>query len=442
MVNIRPFRGVRYNQQLFKDLSEVVCAPSDVITPDVQRKLYRQSKYNFVRLDAALGSDSDECEDARWQRAAATMEKWLDNGILQIDEAPAIYIHDYHFNYLGKQYVRRGIIAAVRLEEWDKMIIRRHEKILPELRKSRLSQIKAMKVNTSSLLTFFKDQGEEVSSLLSELRLGEPIISLGVDIAEGRHNVWAITEPKLIERICHSLAKEPIYIADGHHRYESALIYQAERRNSHLAASEDDASNFIMATLTPVSDPSLIVRPFHRLICGIPDSVLSGLLPGLKEFFEVEEWPLDMPNVWQKADSLLATRVPDNPDEVIMMIFGLGNDKLISLRARNLASISSAMPNSQLEAYKRLDVSIADQIIIGRILGITDSKKEEMLSFSLDRRNAIQKVSQGKYQLAILLRATRPEQIITIADAGETMPEKSTRFYPKAPTGLVFHRLV
>lgn len=184
------------------------------------------------------------------------------------------------------------------------------------------------------------------------------------------------------------------------------------------------------------------IRPFHRLICGIPNSVLSGLLPGLKEFFEVEEWPLDMPNVWQKADSLLATRAPDNPDEVIMMIFGLGNDKLIVLRARNLASISNAMPDSQLEAYKRLDVSIADQIIIGRILGITDSKKEEMLAFSLDRRDAVQKVSQGKYQLAIILRATRPEQIITIADAGETMPEKSTRFYPKAPTGLVFYRLM
>lgn len=440
LVDIRPFRGVRYNQQIFKDLSEVVCAPSDIITPDVQRKLYRRSKYNFVRLDAPLGSDFDKCEDIRWQRAAATLEKWLDKGILQVDDVPAMYIHDYHFTYLGKQYVRRGIIAAVRLEEWDKMIVRRHEKILPELKKSRLSQIRAMKADTSSLMAFFKDQEGEVSSLLSELKLGKPIINLSIDIDEGRHTVWAVTDPKVIDKICRSVAKELVYIADGHHRYEGALVYRAERFASIPSPSKDDACNFVMMTLTPVSDPSLIVRPFHRLIRGIPESVLSELLPKLKAFFEVEEWSLDELGVWQKADSLLTRSDLDNPDEVVMMIFGLVDGKLIVLKVRDFAPISSVMSNSQLEAYKKLDVSIADQVIIERLLGISGSRKEKSLAFSLDRHDAVQKVAQGEYQLALLLRATRPEQIITIADTGETMPEKSTRFYPKPPTGLVFYR--
>ncbi|MFC1950583.1 DUF1015 domain-containing protein [Chloroflexota bacterium] len=440
MAEIRPFRGVRYNQRLFKDLSSMVCAPSDIITPTKQRELYHRSECNFVRLDASLGLAEDTCEDSRWQRAAITMKDWLNKGILQIDEVPAIYLHDYSFTYLGKEYVRRSITAIVRLERWDRMIVRRHEKILPELKKSRLIQIRAMKADTSPLLVFFKDQEERISSLLSTLKLGKPIISLDCN-TEGRHKVWSITEPEFIDRIRTSLAEEPFYIADGHHRYASALTYQAERLASCPSTSMDDAFNFVMMTLTPTSDPGLIVRPFHRVVRGIPESILRGLPTELKTFFNVEEWPLDMPGVWQKADNLLINGDPSNPDEVAMIIFGLASDKLVVLRVRNFTIIGRAMPDTQSEECKRLDVSIADQIIIERLLRITDSKKEKLLDFSIDRQDAVRKVTENKYQLALLLRATKPEQIITIADRGETMPEKSTRFYPKPPTGFVFYQL-
>jgi len=442
VAEIYPFRGIRYNQRLVTDLSKAICSPYDIITPKKQRELYRRSEYNFVRLDASLGLADDKCEDSKWQRAAATMEDWLDKGILQIDEVPAIYLHDYYFTYLGKECMRRGIIAVVRLEEWDKMIVRRHERILPELKQARLSQIRAMKADTSPLLAFFKDQGGQVSSLLSAAKLGRPIISLSSNATEGRHNVWSITEPKLIGRICSSLAEKALYIADGHHRYEAALAYRAERHTSYPSASRDDACNFVMMTFTSVSDPGLIVRPFHRLFRGIPESVLGGLFTGLKAFFEVEEWPLDTPNLWTKVDGLLANMGPDKPDEVVMVLFGLASDKLVVLRVGDLAAISRAMPASQSEEYKKLDVSIADQIIVEKLLQITGSKREKLLAFSLDRRDAVRKVLGNKYQLALLLRATRVEDIIKIADADEIMPEKSTRFYPKPPTGFVFYRLV
>jgi hypothetical protein len=197
-----------------------------------------------------------------------------------------------------------------------------------------------------------------------------------------------------------------------------------------------------MMELSPVLGSGMIVRAFHRLVRGIPESVLSGLLPGLKTFFEVEEWPLDMPDVWQKIDSLLTSGEPDKLDEVVMALFGLASDKLVVLRVRDFATTSRAMPAAQSEAYKKLDVSIADQIIIGKLLQITGSKKDKLLAFSLDRGDAVQEVLAGKYQLALLVRATRPEQVIQVADGGETMPEKSTRFYPKPPTGFVFYRLV
>jgi len=443
VADICPFRGIRYNQRLITDLSRVICAPSDIITTKMQRDLYRQSEYNFVRLDASLRSASDKSEDSRWQRAAATLEDWLDKGILQIDEVPAIYLHDYYFTYLGKECMRRSIIALVRLEEWDRMIVRRHEKILPELYKTRLSQVRMMKADTSPLLAFFEDQGGRASSLLSTAKLGRPIIKINLrSNADSRHIIWAITEPNLIGQMCDSLAEKPLYIADGHHRYGGALALWAERYASCPSMSRDDPFSFVMMELFSASDPCLIVRAFHRLVRGIPEPVLGGLLTELMAFFEVEEWLLDKSDIWQKVDVLLTNIDPDKPDEVVMVLFGLASDRLFVLRVNDFAATSRAMPGSQSEVYKRFAVSIADQIIIRKLLQITGSKREKQLAFSLDRRDAVQKVSGGRYQLALLLQAARPEQIISIADAGETMPEKSTRFYPKPPTGFVFYRMV
>ena len=442
MAEIHPFRGIRYNQQLVNDLSRVICAPDDIITPKLQEELYRRSEYNFVRLNAPLESSDGGHEDTKWQRAAATLDDWLEKGILQIDDVPAIYLHNHYFAYLGKKYTRRGIVVIVRLEEWDRMVIRRHEKILPELQKSRFSQLRTLKACTSPLLALFEDQERQFSALLSTAELGRPIINLSSNTDE-KHKVWAITSPKLISQIRAGLSKKPLYMADGHHRYEAALAYRAERVATYPSISRDDPCNFAMMTLSPIPDPGLIVLPFHRLVRGMPESVLSKLLAGLKEFFEVEEWSLDMPNIWQEVDSLLVNAGgPDKPDEVVMVLFGLISDKLVVLRVRDFAAVARAMPTYQSESYKRLDVSIADHLIIEKLLQITGDKKEKLLAFKNDRVDAVREVLNGKYQLALLLRAARIEQVLEISTAGETMPAKSNRFYPKPPTGFVFYRLV
>ena len=441
MAEIHPFKGVRYNQNLVGDLSEVICSPSDIITPQKQKELYQLSPYNFVRLDACVADAGDKHEDAKWQRAFNTMQDWLKKGILLVDEAPALYVHNYYFTYLGRNYKRRGIIAKVRLEEWDRMIIRPHERILPELSKSRFSQIKHMKANSSPLMALYKDPEEHISSFLSAGKLGKPIISLRSD-GEGTHEVWAITDGGLIKEICDGLADEPLYLADGHHRYASALAFQAECYASNPSASKDDPFNFVMMTLSSVSDSGLIIRPFHRLLRGIPESVLNGLPNDLRGFFEVEEWPLDMPAVWQKADDLLAKSASDKPCEAVMILCGLASDRLFILRICDFDVIEREMPASRSEAYKKLDVSIADHIIIEKLLKVGGSNREKMLGFCNESAGAIRRISEGTYQLAILLRAISAEQIIQIADAGETMPEKATRFYPKVSTGFFFYQLV
>ena len=158
MAEIRPFQGVRYNQLLIKDLSSVICSPYDIITPALQQELYHQSQYNFVRLEYSRELPQDTAADNKYTRSAATLEQWLQQGVLEIDDTPAIYLHDQYFIHQGRKYKRRGIIARVRLEEWDRMVVRPHEGTLAEPRTDRVSLLWALQANTSPILALFEDR--------------------------------------------------------------------------------------------------------------------------------------------------------------------------------------------------------------------------------------------------------------------------------------------
>jgi len=285
-------------------------------------------------------------------------------------------------------------------------------------------------------LALFEDQGQQISSLLAIQERNKSLISLGRVNGEG-HNVWAITEPDVINQIAASLARQPLYIADGHHRYESALAYQRERTAISPSASGNEAFNFVMVALVDFSDPGLLILPPHRLVRGTSKSTLNGLMPKLKEFFEVEELPLGMPDVWKEVDHLHTEK-----NEVSLILFGLNAESLFVLRLRNPAAVSQMMPYFHSELYKRLDVSILDHIILEKFLALDSAQEKSSLAYSYDRSDAVNRVLVQEYQLAFLLRPAKAEVIKAIADAGDKMPRKSTYFYPKLPSGLVLNRLV
>ena len=433
MAEVYPFRGVRYNQKLAKDLADVICPPYDIITPQLQTELYHRSEYNFVRLEFGRELPQDTATDNRYTRSAVTLKQWLGQGVLIADQAPAIYLHDHYFYYKGKEFRRRGIIACVRLEEWDKMIIRPHEGTLLQSRSDRLSLLWALQANTSPILALFEDKGGKVSSLLAAPEQSQPIISF----ADGeRHNVWAITEPGVINRLSGSLANQPLYIADGHHRYESALAYRRERIAGPSALSGDEAFNFAMMTLVDFSDPGLIILPPHRLIGGISRATLSQLTAKLGSFFDVEELSLNKARVWQRVDALLAG---GETDEVRLVLFGVAEDRFLILRLRDLTGASQLMPYFHSELYKRLNVSVLDHVILEKLLGLGGGE-EMVIGYSYDGQDAVNRVLEQEYQLAFLLSPIKPSVIKAIADAGDRMPRKSTYFYPKVPAGLVFYR--
>ncbi len=434
MAEIRPFPGVRYNQELVKDLADIICPPYDIITPQLQQELYHRSAYNLVRLEFGRESPQDTATDNRYTRSAATLEQWLEQGVLAADETPAIYLHDHYFHYGGREYKRRGAVAAVRLEEWDSMIVRPHEGTLVGHKSDRLSLLWALQANTSPILALFDDRGGQFSSLLAAQEQSQPIISFA---GGERHNVWAITEPKVIEKLSSYFVNQPLYIADGHHRYESALTYRRERRTCSSSVSGNEAFNFVMMTLVDLYDPGLLILPPHRLVRGLSRATVSRLPASLRSFFEMEELPLKMPGIWQRVDDLLGS---EETGEVRLVVFGTTEGSLLLLRLRDPAAASELMPYFHSERYKKLNVSVLDHVILEKLLGVGDGGEEASISYTYSKEDAVNRVVEGEYQLAFLLSPVKPQIIKSIADAGDRMPRKSTYFYPKAPAGLVLYR--
>lgn len=431
MAEIHPFRGVHYNQGKVKDLAEVICPPYDVISPQMQQALYQRSDYNFVRLEHNRELPQDTTKDNRYTRAAAVLERWLEQKVLVADETPSLYLHDHYFERGGKEYKRRGIIAGVRLQEWADNVVRPHEGTLAEHTSDRLSLLWLCRANTSPILALFEDKGK-LSPLLSQKEKASPMLTSS-QIDGERHDLWAINDPEALNQIGASLSDQPLYIADGHHRYESALSYQRGRRAASASVSGDEAFNFVMMELVAFNDPGLVILPAHRLVRGMSKAALSELVERLKSFFEVEEVPIGNSDVWKQIDDLLSE---GKRDEVKLALLGLVEGKLLRLKLRDTSAADQMMPHFHSELYKRLDVDIVDSIIPRDLAG-----GGEVIKYSYDGQDAVDRVLQQEYQLAFLLSPVQAEAVKAIADAGDKMSRKATYFYPKAPAGLVLHRL-
>jgi len=435
LADIRPFCGVHYNPSLVKDLANVLCPPYDVINPQMQQELYQRSDSNFVRVEFGRDLPSDKDTDNRYTRAAAILGKWLEQGVLQVDGTPAIYVNEHHFTYHGRKYRRRSISCLVKLEEWDRMIVRPHEGTLSRPKGDRLSLLWALQANTSPIMTLYDDPERQIASLLDVQTGAKPMLNADIDSGES-HRLWTVTNAETIKQIVDCLADQPLYIADGHHRYESALAYQRERRATSLSRAEEEPFDFVMMTLVDFADPGLIILPAHRLVRGLLPSALDGLMAGLKTCFNVEEVPLNKADVLSQINGLLS----EDAGEVKLVLYGLSKEQLLLLRLRDFSIVSPMIPYFHSEIYHRLDVSIVDHVILEEILGLTHDKIGAFLDYTDDTLEAVNRVVEQEYQLAVIVNPVKPEILKAIADSGDRMPRKSTYFYPKTPAGLVFYR--
>lgn len=440
MPSIEPFCGLRYNLKLFSDLSLLISPPYDVISPGEQRLYYHRNEFNIIRLELGEDFPADNENNNRYTRAAATLKDWLSRGILVRDPHPTLYIFQHCFPYQGITRTRWGLTARLRLEEWEAGNILPHEITLREPTSDRLKLLHACKVNLSPILGLFPHyQGGLLTTLPELVQNKKPIVV--TDHYGIEHKIWMITNMRVIEKISRFYADKKLYIADGHHRYQTALIYKQGQMASGNTPN-DALFNYVMVTLMDARDPGLLTLPTHRLVKLDPQLSKTELLARIEEQFYIEDIEIaagtqaEMVNRWLE---ILQQRGTNNN---AIGIVGINDHKLSIITPNNRAALTRMMPLEHCQAWKELDVSFLHSIVIKHILNIDSYEKErDSLEYTKDPLEAVNRVWTGEYQLSFLLNPIPVESVIAVANARDRMPQKSTHFYPKPPTGLVMNPL-
>ncbi|HEX7364338.1 MAG TPA: DUF1015 domain-containing protein [Dehalococcoidia bacterium] len=423
MAEISAFHGVRYNQEIVQDMSEVICPPYDVISPEQQKAYYEKSDYNIIRLEHGIVLTNDTKTNNKHTRACTAFNQWLKDHVLSIDHVASFYIHEHCFTFQNIRKRRIGLMACVRLEPWEKKVIFPHENTVPGIKSDRLELMRACPVNFSPLLGLYEDLGQKVTKLIAVQAGRKPAIDFA-DSGE-THKLWVANEPEFVQRVSHFLASKPIYIADGHHRYETALAYRDERLQQIKHARGHEAFNFVMITLVSFSDPGVVVLPVHRLVRNISIQVLTKFRSTLEQYFELVSVPLDENGLPEIAGAV--TRV-----------LGLEPGNAIGLKLKQPSVLREVMPPGHSDTYKRLDISIVQHLAIDKLLA---PGKDASISYTPNAVDARRLVENGECKLAFILNPIPVTTIKNVADSNDKMPGKSTYFYPKLPTGLVMNRL-
>ena len=432
MSSIFPFKGWRYDPGKV-ELARVTAPPYDIISDDMQKELYAKDDRNVVRLIFGNTSANDTDHDNRYTRAAAHLDAWRGEQLF-LQDKPAVYLYEQKFSNGGKEYVRRGFFARIRLSEWGKEGIYPHEKTLSGPKQDRLELMRTTRGNLEPIFGLLADADNELSEALASLVDYAPALEITDD--EGVLNrMWVVDDQLLLHNLLSRMAKPEIFIADGHHRYETALTYQKEVRKKMEDAGQvppplgDLDCDYIMMFIVPDSDPGLVIWPTHRVVYGLKDFDPGKFLTACEKNFFVA--PIEK----SKLDAELEA------NELPSFGFAYG-DKLYLLVLKSRDQMDALHPDAA-EAWKVLDVSVLHTLLMDQLLGIDEGKllRKENILYSKSVDETLDWVKSGKdgAQCGFILRATPMQQVRDIAEAGAVMPQKSTYFYPKPLSGLVFH---
>ncbi|AKG53680.1 hypothetical protein DGWBC_1019 [Dehalogenimonas sp. WBC-2] len=431
MAEVRPFNAIRYNAAA-EDMVSVVCPPYDVIGLRQEEALLKSSPHNFIRIEYSKALIGDDDTNNRYSRALSYLEDWLNAGVLRQDHKPAYYLHEQSFCYGSMTAKRRGIFARVRLEEWDRMIVRPHERTLAGPKRDRIKLISTLEANTSPVFGLYEDADKTVAAIIDQVSSWPVTLEFTGESGE-YHKLWLVDDAIAVAAIEKAFAAKPLYIADGHHRYESALAYRNECYAARPEISRSAALNFVMMSLVDTADPGLLILPTHRLIKGISSESLMALPAKMGEYFNIEHFDLAHGD-WRQIEPLMAE------DSSRFFIYGLHGDELLSLRVKDQAQIERLMPQGHTATYRGMDVSVVDHVVLEKMIAM-DPMDEERVAYDHDRDSTVSRVQSGEFQFAFILKPVRPQTIEAISDARDRMPRKSTYFYPKLPSGIILYRL-
>jgi uncharacterized protein (DUF1015 family) len=430
MADIRAFRGLRYNPAVFgTNLTEVTCPPYDVITPPEQAGLVEQHPQNIIRLELP----QDQPSRSRYAAAAEQLQTWLQERVLVQENVPTLYAYRTSFDIEGQARSRHGIVAALHVEPWEQQVVRPHERTFAGPKQDRLELMRACGANFSPIWGLYQENEGATERVWATVADREP--DWWSDDREGvRHEVWAVTDPEVIGAWSAALSTRPVYIADGHHRYETAMHFQQER-NQEGTAPADAAWNFVMTYLVEATDPGLIVRGTHRLVRAHPAMTAETLRSTLAQAFDLIDF--------EGTPTELLARLEEIRDRPAFGIWAPSLGLNLVASAQDPAGVPVELAGSHSAAWRGLDLAVLHVLAIDRLYaeGTTKLSEDGYLSYPRSLAEVESAINDGDAQIVFLLRTTPVAQIMAVADAGDLMPEKSTFFVPKPITGMVIARL-
>ncbi len=435
-MEIRPFKAHRFNETVVGDVGHCIAPPYDVIDPGLQERLYKDGKYNIVQITRGLTCPSDGPGDNRYTRAAKLFADWLAAGVLKRDETDAIYGYVQDFPVAGEQFQRLGFISLAKLEELGKGV-RPHEHTLAEPKIDRLNLRRATKAAFGVVFMLYQDGENIAEEIIRKALEQKPLIDF-LDEQQVRHRLFAITDAGDVEKIAKMMDTKTCIIADGHHRYETALNYYKE--------TNDPAAQYVMAAFVNASQKGLLILATHRLIRNVKNFDAKKLLAGLRNDFELTTFGFDGGNTKQQAKSRMLDKMKAefDADRNTLGIY-TGENAFYVAVLKDKRLMDSAAPKMST-AWKSLDIAVLHKLIIEKHLGIGEQGLTEggNVEYVKDTGEAIddsiEQVDKGVKQAAFFVNPTKMEQIESVTAAGERMPQKSTFFFPKVYTGLVINK--
>ncbi|MFZ2630222.1 MAG: DUF1015 domain-containing protein [Desulfosalsimonadaceae bacterium] len=440
MAEVLPFQGILYNSDKIKNISDVVTPPYDVISNDEQDAFYRRHPNNFIRLDKNKPADTDTDADNTHIRAAAFFQNWLRDGVLIQDRDPAFYLTSVEFTVDGQAMTRYGLIGRVKIEPFEKGIVLPHEKTFSKVKTERLALIKASHANFSQIFSIFSDESDILGWLKGAVATMPPVYDFSDD-AGHRHQFWRIVDPDMLRKISDAFKGKKLFIADGHHRYETALNYKKWLMETGTDVSDDHPANCVMMYLSAIQDPGLIILPTHRLATSVPESRRVEFLQTAASYFDLEYVsfdPADLIKTQQEFRRAMAVSSGEHKIGIFMK-----DRRVFTILRLRPGMIDLTFGNEIDELHKELDVTILTRLILGKLLGFTDAMldDETVINFTSNDIKAITAITTSTHDMAFMLNATTNRQVQEIAEKGLIMPRKSTYYFPKAISGLVMRSL-
>jgi uncharacterized protein (DUF1015 family) len=436
MAEISPFRGISYNRDKIVDLADVLTPPYDVISPIEQERFYSRHPKNVIRLILGKMSETDSPLNNRYTRAAKFFEQWRAEGTLVRDETPSLYVTTVDFSVGGAPFTRYGLTAKVGLEPFEKKIILPHERTFSKVKSERLELMKSCQANFSPIFGLFTETGD-ILRMLKESVKSEPAQSDLVDDKGHRHRMRRISDSAVCRYFGEAFRNKQLFIADGHHRYETALNYRNWLSETLPGFSGDHPANGIMMYLCSMNDPGLTILPAHRMLLGIDEAVCASLIHKATDYFQVSSFPCDasgraalLSGLHEKTpNTKIGVFIKNQPDAYLLSLRGDVMDRLFG------AEIPAAL--------RHLDVTVLTRLVFMKLLNFNDLQldNENSIAYSSIETEAIDAVAAGECDMAFILNPTSIDQVRTVAEQGLIMPRKSTYFYPKVITGQVLNCL-